>query len=215
MRQYSTSTWPDISSLSAELRKYVVVANELTVTQDILLRGSRIVVPVKLQEDTLYHLHERHQGINRCRTRASMSVWWPNISQQIAKFVTNCPTCSKYRCTGTEPLMSTPLPDRPWQVVGTDLLEENKRHYIVVVDYFSRFFELEQLTSTTSEAVIQKLQAMFARHGIPEIVRSDNGPQYSSAEFSSFAENYGFTHVTSSPHYPQSNGEAERAVQTA
>jgi len=86
--------------------------------------------------------------------------------------------------------------------------------YLLVVDYYSRFPEVVQLRSTTSQSVINALKAIFARYGIPEILLSDNGPQYSSTEFSEFAANYGFVHVTSSPHYPQSNGLAERAVKT-
>jgi len=58
------------------------------------------------------------------------------------------------------------------------------------------------------------LKSIFARHGIPDTVISDNGPQYSATVFSNFSKEYGFTHVTSSPRYPQANGEAERAVKT-
>ena len=83
-----------------------------------------------------------------------------------------------------------------------------------MVDYFSRYPEVVQLRSTTSGAVISHLKSVFARHGIPEVVRSDNGPQYASKEFSEFAQSYGFQHITSSPKYPQSNGQAERMVQT-
>ena len=68
--------------------------------------------------------------------------------------------------------------------------------------------------SFTSFNVIVALKSIFARHGIPEIIRSDNGPQYSSREFAEFATSYGFRHTTSSPRYPQSNGQVERMVQT-
>ena len=58
-------------------------------------------------------------------------------------------------------------------------------------------------------------KAIFARHGIHEEVRSDSGPQYASAEFTHFAKEWGFKHTTSSPRFPQSNGdEAERSVET-
>ena len=83
-----------------------------------------------------------------------------------------------------------------------------------VVDYFSRFIEVSKLSSTSSEAVIEHLKSIFSRHGIPETVISDNGPQYSAAIFGAFAIQYGFTHTTSSPRYPQANGAAERAVRT-
>ena len=131
---------------------------------------------------------------------------------QITQLVQNCRVCAKESRQGKEPLMTLELPKYPWQVVGTDLFELNKLNYLLVVDYFSRYPEVLQLTSTTSMSVISALKSVFSRHGIPEIVRSDNGPQYSSAEFMSFASSYGFQHLTSSPKFPQSNGQAERAV---
>lgn len=84
----------------------------------------------------------------------------------------------------------------------------------LTVDYFSRYPEVQQLKTTTSIAVISALKAVFSRHGIPEVVRSDNGPQFSSQEFARFARAYEFKHVTSSPRFPQSNGQVERMVQT-
>ena len=71
-----------------------------------------------------------------------------------------------------------------------------------------------KLSSTTSQQVIIHLKSIFARHGIPEVIRSNNGPHYSAYEFKTFANKYGFEHITSKPHYPQGNGEAESAVKT-
>ena len=85
---------------------------------------------------------------------------------------------------------------------------------MIIVDYYSRYFEVAQLSSTTSTCVITHAKSIFSRHGIPKCVKSDNGPQYSSQEYAKFAKQWGFKHVTSSPHYPQSNGLAERTVQT-
>ncbi|MCG8623276.1 MAG: transposase family protein [Proteobacteria bacterium] len=82
-----------------------------------------------------------------------------------------------------EPLIMTPLPEYPWQLVGTVLFELDKCQYLLVVDYFSMYPEVVKLSSTTSNQVIAALKTIFARHGIPETVRSDNGPQYSSQEF--------------------------------
>lgn len=112
-------------------------------------------------------------------------------------------------------MISHKIPERPWQVIATDPFSWNGEEYVVAVDYYSRYFEIERLYSTTSPAVIRKLKAMFSRNGVPEKVISGNGPQYSSQEFKNFASAWDFQHTTTSPHYPQSNGLAEKTVQTA
>ena len=112
-----------------------------------------------------------------------------------------------------EPLIITPLPNYPWQMVRVDLFEQNKDHYMLIVEYFSRYPEVIQLTSTTSAAVVKNMKSIFSCHGVPQVVRSNNGPQFSAEEFAKFASCYGFQHVTSSPRYAQSNGLAERMVQ--
>ena len=113
-----------------------------------------------------------------------------------------------------EPLLTMSLPVHPWQKVATDLFEWRKSNYILVVDYYSHYIELDKLLSTTSTEVIKHLKSFFSQHGVPQIVVSDNGPQYSAAVFKDFADKYGFTHTTSSPQYPQANGAAEHAVCT-
>ena len=102
-----------------------------------------------------------------------------------------------------EPLLTSPLPDFPWQVISTDLFELEGKHYLLSVDYFSRYPEVTQLKTTTSAAVITQLKAVFGRLWILEIVRSDNGPQYSSLEFAQFANLYEFNYITSSPRFPK------------
>ena len=107
------------------------------------------------------------------------------------------------------------IPTRtPWQKVATDLLEWRKHTYLVIVDYYFRLIEIAQLKRTMAEEVIVHTKSIFARHGVPEIVVSDNGPQYSSEAYAKFAQEFQFEHITSSPHYPQSNGESECAVKT-
>ncbi|KAL1447548.1 hypothetical protein WDU94_012414 [Cyamophila willieti] len=92
------------------------------------------------------------------------------------------------------------------------MFEFNGKHYVLVVDYYSKFIETALCSNTTSSMVISHVKSIFARHGIPQIVVSDNGPQFSSQEFKEFARKYEFQHITSSPMYPRSNGEAESAV---
>ena len=81
-------------------------------------------------------------------------------------------------------------------------------------DYYSNFIEVDHLTKATTATVAKALKKMFSRYGVPDTVMSDNRPQFSSSEFAAFARRWGFDHITSSPHYPQSNGKAENAVKT-
>ena len=94
---------------------------------------------------------------------------------------------------------------RPVSVDGAD--------YLLIVDYYSRFIEFCRLPNTSSSMVIIHTKSNFARHGIPKSVRSDNGPQFSAMEYSKFAEEWSFAHITSNPYHPQSNGLAEKSVQ--
>ena len=212
--RYCTEGWPDKHKILPVLKPYWKLQGELTVHNNLLLFRTRIVVPNALQRETLQKIHNGHQGIQRCRLRAQSSVWWPGISQHISDLIENCHVCAKKSKQYHEPLMSTPLPDYPWQRVASDLFFLGSDSYLLIVDYFSRYPEVIKLKSTTSRGIIEAMKAVFSRYGIPQTVRSDNGPQYSSEEFSKFAAEYNFYHETSSPHFAQSNGQAERTVQT-
>ena len=98
----------------------------------------------------------------------------------------------------------------PGQRVGVDLCELHGRTLMVVVDYYSNFIEVERLTTITTSGVCKSLKGVFSRYGIPDKLVSDNGPQFSSAEFTKFAKDWGFQHLTSSPRYPQSNRKVSK-----
>ena len=212
VREFCLSGWP--VDVPHEFRSFYSVSSELSVVDDILLKGSRLVIPPSLRRDIIERIHEGHQGMVKCLDRVRMSVWWPNVNSEVKDFIARCNTCCLERVNKSEPMIPSTYPDRPWQVVGTDLFKFRGSDYLLIVDYYSRYIELALLTTTCSNQVILHMKSVFARHGIPEIVRSDGGPQYVSHEFGKFAQLYGFEHVTSSPYYAQSNGEAERAVKT-
>ena len=96
---------------------------ELSVVQKFLLKASRIVIPSSMRLEILDKIPEGHQGITKRRERAKSSIWWPGISREIQDLVQQCRVCALQRDNKPEPLIKTPLPDRPWQVVATDLFE--------------------------------------------------------------------------------------------
>lgn len=111
--------------------------------------------------------------------------------------------------------MPQKVPDRPWSEVAVDLFTLDKTEYIIIVDDYSNVFEIRALSDTRASSVITSLKSQFSRHGIPNIVRSDNGPQFSLSDFKTFSKEWDFEHITSSPHYARSNGKIEKAVNTA
>ena len=182
----------------------------------VILRGDRIVIPQSLRKAMLEKIHSSHLGITGCLRRARDNVYWPNMTNDIREYISLCPTCRSYETANAkEPMIPHDVPDRPWAKVGTDLCHFNNNDYLVTVDYFSGFFEIDKLKDTTSQTVITKLKAHFARYGIPETIVSDNGPQFSCLDFATFAAKWEFKHCPTSPGNSKGNGKAEAAVKIA
>ena len=108
---------------SGPVLKYWPERGNLSIHDDLLLRGNQLVVPTNLRADIIRYLHDGHQGINKTRQNASHSVWWPGISRDIEKVVRNCPRCEKYRRDHIEPMKGTEFPERPWSRVGADFFD--------------------------------------------------------------------------------------------
>jgi hypothetical protein len=148
-----------------------------------------VVVPRAISSDLMKRVHNAHLGVNGCLNRARECLYWPGMSGDITNFVSTCEVCGEYERSQTkETLRSHEIPSRPWQRVAADLFEHAGRTYLVTTAYFSDFFELDHLRSTTSTSVIKKLKAHFSRHGIPEQLVTDNGPQIVSRDFVKFAK---------------------------
>ena len=197
-------------------RPYFDIRDELSIQDGILFRGERAIIPKTLRADMMQRIHSSHIGIGGCLRRAKEYLYWPGMHADITQNIQNCETCQMYESKQQkETMIPHEVPDRPWAKVGTDLCSFDGNDYLVTVDYFSNFWEIDFLENTKPTTVIRKLRALFARYGIPDTVVSDNGPQFSCEEFATFAADWEFDHVTSSPTYAQSNGKAEQAVKSA
>ena len=163
----------------------------------------------------LEKIHQGHMGIEMSKRRARDTLYWPGMNSQITDTVSRCTIYLEHRKQNAKrPMIPFRVRTKPWELLATDLFTWDKSEYVIIVDYHTRFFEVAKLPDTKSITIITHVKSAFARHGIPSEVISDNGPQYSSKEFESFAKSWEFKHTTTSPLNPQANGLVEKAVQT-
>lgn len=209
--------WPDtIQEVPEPIRSFWSFRDELSVEDGIVLKGDRVVIPLNLQQEMLRQLHAAHQGIEKTRLRARASVYWQGISKDIEKLTSQCPICQEHQKNQVpETLNPHEIPTQPWEVLGVDFFAVDNTQHILVADYYSKFFVCRKLPNDyTCKTTIAVMKQIFAEHGIPKTLKSDNGPQFSAKAFQEFAKEWCFDHVTSSPIYPKSNGFIERQVQT-
>lgn len=210
-----TNSWPTSSTqIPPPLSQYVSLQPNLSVSDGLLFFENRLIVPATVQPFVLARLHDGHLSTEKAKRLARETVFWPKMSTDIANYIAECETCQKHtRNNVKEPLHSYPIPQYPWQQLAMDIAAFNGKEYLIVVDKFSNWPEIMQLSSKTVSEIVSHLVKLFARYGIPESIVSDNSP-FNCAAYAAFAEEWGFTAVFSSPHYAQSNGHAERTVQT-
>lgn len=195
--------------------QFRVVANELCRCEDILLRTDRIVIPQSLRERVLQIAHEGHIGIRMMKLHLRDSVWWPKMDAAVESFVKRCRGCILVSAPEPpEPMVRKNMPNGPWQEIAIDFLGPlpDGQTLLVVVDYYSRYIEVCEMTQTTSKETINQLSTIFSRFGVPLTLRADNGPQFNAncEEFQVFCEDLGLQLINTIPYWPQQNGEVER-----
>ena len=177
-----------IQKLPSSLSPYWSSRGEISHVQGLLLKGPRLIIPSSMRLEILDRIHDEHQGIVKCRRRPKDSVWWPGLGKQLEEMATKCCKCTEHRKPNSEPMIPSAVPARPWQVLETNLFSLKK--YLLVLDYFSRFIEISiLLASQKSSETIRALRSIFVRHGIPDILRSDNGHNSSQRNLMSSLRN--------------------------
>ena len=150
------------------------------------------------------------------KSLARFHVCWPGLDKDISESANGCAPCQSVRNKPPPaPLQPWQCPRQPWQRIHVYFAGPfMNKMFLLVVDSYSKWLDVEIMPSTTSTATIEKLRDMFARYGIPDLLVSGNGPQFVSIEFSQFMCVYGIKHSLVAPYHPRSNGQAERFVQT-
>jgi ribonuclease HI len=187
----------------------------------------RCVHPDTVQ-NLLWEIHEGvcggHTGGRSLAHRAiGQGYWWPYMQKDAAQYVKQCDKCQRFAPSIHQPAASlnpiaSPWPFSQW---GLDIVGPlprapgNRQWLIVATDYFTKWVEAEPLvhiTDADSKRFVWK--NIITRFGIPRVLVSDNGSQFTSGPFREFCEQYGIRNHFSTPAYPQANGQAESSNKT-
>ncbi|XP_041480959.1 uncharacterized protein K02A2.6-like [Lytechinus variegatus] len=199
-----------------DIKPFYPLRHELYIAEGMIFRLNLIVIPAKLQRKVIKAAHKMgHLGMTKTKQMLREKYWFPEMNTLTEQMIGQC-----YECQVTtkqhrqEPIKMTTIPDKPWDVIAVDFggPYPDGHYNLVAVDKRTRYPEVETTHSTSFKATRTKMKKMFATHGIPNRVETDNGPPFNSKEFKEFAKEEGFEHKTVTPDHAQANGEAEASI---
>jgi hypothetical protein len=196
---------------------YFKCREQLAVNTDrkTITKNSKLCIPKALQAKAIQLAHQGHQGLSKTKELIRSKIWFPNINQSVEKAILSCLPCQA--CTKShnkEPVVMSPMPSGPWTNLSMDFytLPTNEEVFVVIDDY-SRYPEIHHVTSTSARSTMTCLERIFAQHGIPDVIRADNGPPFNGSEFAMYMKKMGIKLRKVTPVWAPANGEVERIMQ--
>ena len=203
----NTSTWP-----------------ELSVLDSLICRGNRIVIPAgempghsgSIRQWLVQTAHIGHMGISAMKRLMRDRVWFPGMDAMIEDCVKSCLPCvATTPDHQRDPLRPNPLPVELWETVYVDHWGPTREgeHMLVFIDAFSKYPEVLRVKGTSADDNIDGFAQVFARHGVPRLIRSDNGAPFNGKEshlLTKYLRYMGVKHRTNfSAEDPESSGQVE------
>ena len=215
--QKATSTDEHLQNVIRAMETSSELSYEYTLDDGILFKGQRIVVPQILQKSVLDELHRTHVGITKMKQLARRYVYWLGIDKDIDRLARSCEPCARIKSNPPKaPLHSWDEPKQNWDRIHCDYAGPYQDYFfLIVMDAKSRWAEVKITRSTpTSASTIEMLKDIFATHGFPCVMVSDNASIFVSEQFKLFCSTNGIFQKLIAPGHPSTNGLAERNVQT-
>ncbi|BHF74808.1 hypothetical protein SprV_0501789600 [Sparganum proliferum] len=204
------------TALAGDLRQPFLRRASLSVVDSCLMFADRVMIPSALRPTVLRQFHAAHPGTSRRKSIARSFAYWPGIDGDIDDLVRRCSRCQQAaKMPPRQPPVPWETPEMPWSRVHIDFADPlNGVSYLILVDAYSKWPEIAPLNPATASATIAFLRRIFSQHGLPEVLVSDNGSQFTSSSFEDFCRQHNIQHLRSPPYHPQSNGQAERFIDT-
>ena len=182
LKQYIQDGFPANRSDCIELvQGYFGFREELAIVNGLIVKGHWVVIPSQLRDEALKLLHSSHMGIVKTKDRAKTSFFWPNMNQEIEAHLSECCPCATFQeKQPKETLLNDPVSNVPWKSLAMDNFDFNGKHYLIVVDRFSKFVIVKPSKDLTSRTTINLLLDIFSEHGFPATIRCDRGRNFVS-----------------------------------
>lgn len=196
--------------------RYGIDQTEFTLQQGCLLRGIRVYIPPTLRSRVLEELHSGHFGTSRMKSLARSYCWWENIDRDIEELARDCLDCARVRPNPAKaPIHCWELPTEPFQRIHADFVGPFMGFYfLIIIDACSKWPEVKIIPDITTDTTIEHMREYFAAVGLPSVLVTDRGTQFTSDQFQMFLKRNGIIHKMGAPYHPATNGQAERYVQT-
>ena len=208
--------WPDNrADVNTDFASYFSMRDELVVHDGLIFRGECVIVPQGMRKHIKKRLQRSHLGADSMVRRARECVFWPGMAAEIKQLAGDCEACQTLATAQQKETLMSIESILPWEKVGADLFSWSGKDYLLTIDYFSGWWEVDRLNDTTATAVIRVLKAYFGRWEIPSTLISDNEPQFTAAKFQTFLSEWEIQHHSSAPGHPNANGKAESGVKAA
>lgn len=201
-----------------QLKPFKNIRSELTTYNELILRGQRIVLPDSLQLKAIELAHKSHLGIVKTKQLLRTKVWFPEMDKKVEEVIKKCLPCqtaidNKQR----DPIQPTKMSlSTPFETLAVDFCGpfSDSKYIFVVIDEFSRYPIAEITKSTRYEDIELILSKIFTTFGVPNKLKSDNGPPFQSQQFKDFLKSWGVQHCKVTPYWPEGNGTVERFMKT-
>lgn len=214
LKTFLMKGWP--KSVSIEFVEYRKASEKLSIEDGVITMDGRVVVPENLRAKVLEIIHQGHLGMVRMKQVVRRYVYWPGVNKDVEKCAKTCEICCMVNIDhSAKHFVPWPIPKEPFERVHIDFFFLLNETFLIVVDAFSKWTDVKLMKKTNAEKTWAVLSELFQIFGWPKILVADNGPPFQSEEFSRSCENFGIELKHSPPYFPQSNGQAERAVQSA
>ena len=209
--------WPgENEDGGGEMGQFRKIREGLHINRDLVMYGSRVVIPQPYRAQVMEELHKCHAGMVKMKAKARQHVYWPNINSELEQKVRECDKCQQFaNATPESMVIPNSWPQEPWTILNLDLAGPIAgKMLMILVDQTSKWMEVAIIPRTDSSTIIVELRKIFATFGFPLTIVADNATYFQSEEMNEFCSRNGIRLAASAPYHPRSNGAAERAVQT-